>query len=362
MSEQYDQSAAGPGGPYGSQPPSRDFGELLRRLRRSRSDRMIAGVAGGLARQLRVDPVLVRVILVALVFVSGAGLLIYAIAWLLVPDESDDRSVIDRALGGHPSPGRTRSLLLGAGLIFLAVTVIASAAQADFGGVILFGLLAFGAVFLLRRADEPQEPYRPPYVPPAHTATMPQQGPESAAPTTDPEAAPQAGPTTPAAAAPSGPFAAEPQPAWAAAPPQWAPPPARPPKPPKPPKEHSPLTAMVLSALLVVLGAMAAFDAGFASIPAAAYFAAALAVVGGGLIAATWFGRARGLIALGTLLAVALPLATAAGEVTRGADGEWGDFTFTPQSIAQLRALDKVGGGETVYDLTDVPFPQEPRH
>ena len=121
MNEQFDHSAADPGAPYRGQTPPHDPGEMLRRLRRSRSDRMIAGVAGGLARELRVDPVLVRVIFVALSFVAGAGLLIYLLAWLLVPDESDDRSVVDRALGGHPSPRRTQSLLLGAGLIFMTL-------------------------------------------------------------------------------------------------------------------------------------------------------------------------------------------------------------------------------------------------
>lgn len=59
---------------------------LNQRLVRSRSDRMIAGVAGGIGHYLNIDPVLVRLAFVALVF-SGIGLPAYAILWLLMPEE-----------------------------------------------------------------------------------------------------------------------------------------------------------------------------------------------------------------------------------------------------------------------------------
>src|SRR5258708_5081557 len=59
---------------------------LPRPLRRSRSDRMIAGVAGGIGEYFRIDPVLVRVGFVALALFGGAGLIVYPIAWIMVPD------------------------------------------------------------------------------------------------------------------------------------------------------------------------------------------------------------------------------------------------------------------------------------
>ncbi len=79
---------------------TRDEIRDLGRLRRSRHDRKIAGVAGGLARHLDVDPIILRVALVVLIFFGGAGLLIYGAGWLLVPEEGtndgelrlDDRS------------------------------------------------------------------------------------------------------------------------------------------------------------------------------------------------------------------------------------------------------------------------------
>ncbi len=57
-------------------------------LRRSRNDRVIAGVCGGIARHLGVDPVLLRVLVVVLtVFTGGAFLLAYLVAWLIIPDD-----------------------------------------------------------------------------------------------------------------------------------------------------------------------------------------------------------------------------------------------------------------------------------
>ena len=57
-------------------------------LRRSRSDRMLAGVCGGLAEFFGVDPTLLRVIYVVVSLVSAAfpGALVYALIWLIVPE------------------------------------------------------------------------------------------------------------------------------------------------------------------------------------------------------------------------------------------------------------------------------------
>jgi phage shock protein C len=58
-------------------------------LRRSRDDRMIAGVVGGLARYFGIDPTLARVGYVVISIISAAfpGLLVYLLLWALVPEE-----------------------------------------------------------------------------------------------------------------------------------------------------------------------------------------------------------------------------------------------------------------------------------
>jgi phage shock protein C len=60
-----------------------------RLLRRSRSDRMLAGVCSGLANYLRVDPTVVRVGLAVLAIITwGVALVGYLVAWLLIPEEA----------------------------------------------------------------------------------------------------------------------------------------------------------------------------------------------------------------------------------------------------------------------------------
>ena len=61
---------------------------MEKRLYRSRTDRMIWGVCGGLAKYFNVDPVIVRVIMILLVFANGIGLLAYIILAIVVPLES----------------------------------------------------------------------------------------------------------------------------------------------------------------------------------------------------------------------------------------------------------------------------------
>ncbi len=62
-------------------------GGVPRRLYRSRMDRKLGGVCGGLAEYFNVDPVIVRLIWVALTILSlGMGILLYLIALVVVPD------------------------------------------------------------------------------------------------------------------------------------------------------------------------------------------------------------------------------------------------------------------------------------
>jgi len=58
-----------------------------RKLARSRSDRKIAGVCGGFADYLDLDPTLVRILWLMLVFFAGWGVLGYFIAWIVMPEE-----------------------------------------------------------------------------------------------------------------------------------------------------------------------------------------------------------------------------------------------------------------------------------
>ena len=57
------------------------------RLRRSQSERVIAGVCGGLGRYFGVDPVWFRLAFIILAIGGGAGVLFYVISWIAIPEE-----------------------------------------------------------------------------------------------------------------------------------------------------------------------------------------------------------------------------------------------------------------------------------
>src|SRR5438445_12645659 len=131
-----------------------------RRLTRVRHDRVIAGVAGGLGRYFRVDPVVFRIAFVALALFGGSGLALYVIAWLLVPEEGEEQSIAGRALA--PTGGRSRFLRVFVGAV-LAVAVLSLAGTwawsrhlwAPRGVVVaLVAAAVIGAVVASRRRDE----------------------------------------------------------------------------------------------------------------------------------------------------------------------------------------------------------------
>jgi phage shock protein C len=91
----------------------------VRTLRRSRSNRIIGGVCGGLGRYLGVDPVLLRIAAVALALASGVGVIAYVIAWIAIPDSLDE-----------PEPVRPSAAPA-------AMAVVAGASLVAVGGVLL---------------------------------------------------------------------------------------------------------------------------------------------------------------------------------------------------------------------------------
>ena len=59
-----------------------------RRLTRSTADRRIAGVCGGLAKYLSVDPTVLRIIFLITAIFGGIGLWAYLIIWLVAPEDN----------------------------------------------------------------------------------------------------------------------------------------------------------------------------------------------------------------------------------------------------------------------------------
>src|SRR5204862_4975231 len=89
-------------------------------LRRDPEHAMVAGVCAGLGKRLQVDPLLVRFGFVATTLASGVGLVLYVLAWILMPAEKADDGTLHAAIADHGRRG-TVEVALGAGFLLLAV-------------------------------------------------------------------------------------------------------------------------------------------------------------------------------------------------------------------------------------------------
>ncbi|MBV8980749.1 MAG: PspC domain-containing protein [Acidimicrobiia bacterium] len=333
-----------PPGPPPGAPPQR-------RLQRSRTDRVVAGVCGGLGEYFDIDPVIFRIAFVVLVFVGGAGVLLYPAAWILLPEEGHHRSLgdawVQRGRRGHWVP----LALIVIGALILSGDLL----HRRHGGGIGFAVIAIViGVLLLRR--HPASP--PPSTPSPWTPAPPP--PAATEPAT--ERAETATDDTAAVA-----DATEPLPMPSPPPPPYSPPPA----PPgggggaswgpdttdlRPPKGRS-LSAIVLSVLLIGGGAVGLLHAaGALSVSVTVFLAAAVIFVGLALVVSAWTGGSGGLIAIGVVLTVALAIASV---VHAPLSGGWGKRHWVPSSAEEVRTFYKHGAGDVVIDLSHVTFPTE---
>ena len=302
-------------------------------LTRSRSDRKLAGVAGGLGRYANVDPLVLRILFVVLAVFGGSGLLLYLLGWVFIPDEGETESEGQRLFTGRS--GRTVAEVIGI-VVLLVVGLAAVGALLDTGpgigglGVLLVVGVAF--VLLLRNNQRPTSDHPPGYAP---------------VPVSEPGAYGQTAGTAYAATAPAyGP--PPPPPAWQGT--------AVPPSPPPPPRPKSILGRVTVSVALIVVGLMVGWNTVSAGsqddFRAVAVLGTALAVVAGGLLVGAIAGRARWLILLGIVLSVATSIAAAADARFAGGVGQ---RTWTPTTVAAAEQEFRFGVGDARLDLTHLP-------
>ncbi len=413
-------AGGGPVPPAGTTPPAGDkpwpatgVFPQLRGIGLYRSDeRWIGGVAGGVAARFGLDPLLVRGIFLATLLLGGFGLVVYAVAWALLPEERDGRIHLEGLTLGHPDIA-----LLGALLMF--VTGVGWGGWGRWPFLVpgwIQGLFWLGATILVvvlvatmlqhRRppAPRPAVPFGPyaapgPYTAPARPYTgpsTPYAGPVAAAygagapyvpgpsssyagppPATFGQAAPAAAGGAPRVSSP-----VPPPPTWSAAPPApapapyryvAAPPPApvatKPPRPPRPRRQGPGATTVGISvalSLFVVAGALIAQRGGWLDRSTAGTAAALIVVIFGvAIIVSGLRGRRGGVLGLLAIVAAvaALPIAVTA----RDGLNPWvvdnnGVHVTTTQGTTTITdratAADgfRMGFGDATVDLTGVPL------
>ena len=316
---------AGPSspGPTGSGPrvsghEARNLGGLRRTTKANPEGRHIAGVAGGLARHFDIDPVIVRVLLVVLVFFGGAGLLLYGAGWLLVPEEGRADATISL-----DERNRSLALYVAGGLAALALLGDAVGSY-DFPWPL--AIIALILLVVLGNRDRIKDPDWRPLArrqgdaPPAPAATPGEPGTEATAPGGEP-------PYGPTYAAPA--YVPRPN-----------------------PRRRGPILFWFTLALIALgLGTLGIVDAApGTSIPGSAYPALAVGITGAMLVLGAFWGRAGGLILVGLVSTLALVGSTAHSEYGNDAHR----VHAAPASAAAVASDYRMDVGELVLDLTHV--------
>lgn len=74
-------------------------------LQRSKSNRILTGVCGGIGEFLNVDANLIRLAFAVFTLLGGSGVLLYLIAWLLIPEEGAEASVLEHIIRAFQGKG-----------------------------------------------------------------------------------------------------------------------------------------------------------------------------------------------------------------------------------------------------------------
>jgi phage shock protein PspC (stress-responsive transcriptional regulator) len=337
-------------GPRVASSEMRDLG----RLRRSTTDRHVAGVAGGLARHFDIDPLIVRVAFVVLTFFGGAGLILYGASWLLVPEDDETSAPFDL----EP---RTRGFALIIAGVIAALSVIGDSFDSGPGLGGFFPAIVIAAiawVVLTRRNRRRGLRYRSgppwtrgaynPYAVPGSTQAGPMQADFAQAESAQADSAqvgsPYAGVGAQLAAdAKADPAKYKDMAAW-----QVVGSPAQGYRWQRDPRKRGPkLFWIALPLIALSLGTLGVIDLAGNNVIDAAYPALALSIVAALLLLGSFWGRAGGLILLGLLLVPITAGVTAASEI------DTDTVTYKPLTWAAVPEFGyRLGAGEMVIDLT----------
>ncbi|MDX6298130.1 MAG: hypothetical protein QOI51_1987 [Nocardioidaceae bacterium] len=321
--------------------PRNDFWQRFRdlgSLRRSTEHRGVAGVAEGLSRHFDIDPIIMRVFFVALTFFGGAGIILYAALWLTVPRDDAIHSIVSGRMHRDPQALITTGLAVGG--VGAAVAMLGSISWAVPHPFSLLLIVVVAAVFVVAFTRRRDSQWSPPN----------DGGPFSPVPSTDEPAGPDGSTDMIRVDSPSeGTVATR---AWwqrdDGPPPGVVPPPpgAVPPTP-RRPKSH--LFGLTMATIALALAALWIFDATSSyDLNPSVYPGTALGIIALALLAGTWWGRSRGLIAMGILASLFTAGAAFAGP------GPYGDQVAIPTTASRLEPTYTLGIGQLRLHLDQI--------
>jgi phage shock protein PspC (stress-responsive transcriptional regulator) len=323
--------------------------------RRSRSDRWVAGVCGGIGRALNIDPVLVRVVMAVLI-ISGPGIVFYLAAWLLMPEEGSDRAPVQGMLGDRIRTDHPWFWPVVIGICLFAG--IATMSSFKFGHFIPGPVIVIGVIWLLSR-------HRKGKCAPSQDQSRPQDTQHYTTSYTPPQTGPSAPPAGPSSSAPQRPQdrTVEPvQPVWTEDDPLglYVDEPAR----------QSGTTATTspaappakgmrgVKSIVVVLTGLAIGIVALAHAPTATMLVIGLATLGAGMLLGGFVGRTLGLLPLGILLALGAIASTVFTSVPRN----FSDTNYVApfgQTITATGSTYQFDAGSVQLDLTKAKFAKD---
>lgn len=154
---------------------------MEKKLYRSRSKKVIAGVGGGLGDYIGVDPVIIRILLILFTIFNGIGILVYIILWIVVQEEPYNNIVVDNnnvnnaenissenppvsniAQENKVTPENSSNkgrvifgaILIGVGLMFLSDRFIPSF---DFEVLFMSALILLGLFLIFNSTNKPEK-------------------------------------------------------------------------------------------------------------------------------------------------------------------------------------------------------------
>src|SRR5439155_7001312 len=129
----------------------------VRRLTRRTDRKVLAGVCAGLGDYFAVDPVLFRIGFILLAVLGGAGVLVYVLAWLIMPAAPADGSaaVSDPIAAGAVRRFRDLPGWVGVGLLILGAAILADEVGLRRPGIVWgVALIALGVLLFLRNSED----------------------------------------------------------------------------------------------------------------------------------------------------------------------------------------------------------------